>query len=477
MSATITVASPRRPKTLWEIVPDPKNPKKFRIKLKLHRGQKQAARSKKRFVVVLAGTQGGKTSYGPFWLWKEIKARGPGDYLVVTPTYPLLLKKALPEFLRLFKRTLRLGTFEKQQKIFVFDENGNQDTFGYQPEEMTQIFFGHATDPESLESATAKAVWCDEAGQKKFRLGSWEAILRRLSINEGRALITTTPYDLGWLKQLLWDPWNDEREAGREHPLIDIIRFDSTENPAFPAREFERARKDLPPWKFDLFYRAIFTRPAGLIYSSFDASKHTCPRFTIPDHWPRFVGLDFGGVNTAAVFFAQELTQDDFKKPTGRLIAYREYKAGERSAAQHCAELMKGEPRIPTCAGGSKSEGQWRREFAQGGTVDGKRIAGIPIHGPAKPEAQSVEVGIDRVFAAFARDQIMIFEDLHGLLDELASYSRELDEMGNPTEKIDAKDTYHILDSVRYIINHLNLDKPLGGYGKGHVAHKGPANL
>ena len=24
------------------------------------------------------------------------------------------------------------------------------------------------------------------------------------------------------------------------------------------------------------------------------------------------------------------------------------------------------EPRIPTCAGGSKSEGQWRREFAAG---------------------------------------------------------------------------------------------------------------
>ena len=47
----------------------------------------------------------------------------------------------------------------------------------------------------------------------------------------------------------------------------------------------------------------------------------------------------------------------DGTKPTGRLIAYREYKAGERSAAEHCYYLMKGdgrdppEPRIPTCAG------------------------------------------------------------------------------------------------------------------------------
>ena len=57
---------------------------------------------------------------------------------------------------------------------------------------------------------------------------------------------------------------------------------------------------------------------------------------------------------------------------------------------------MEAEPRIPTCAGGSKSEGQWRREFAAGGTVNGVRVAGIPIHGPAVPEVQSIEVGIQR---------------------------------------------------------------------------------
>ena len=116
-----------------------------------------------------------------------------------------------------------------------------------------------------------------------------------------------------------------------------------------------------------------------------------------------------------------------YHRPTGRLFAYREYRAGDRSAAEHCDHLRKGdklnppEPRIPICAGGSKSEGQWRREFAAGGTVNGVRVAGIPIHGPAKPEVQSVEVGINRVFSAFALNQILVFEDLHGFLDELQS--------------------------------------------------------
>jgi hypothetical protein len=32
------------------------------------------------------------------------------------------------------------------------------------------------------------------------------------------------------------------------------------------------------------------------------------------------------------------------------------------------------------------------------------------------------------------------------VLDELLSYSRELDEMGEPTEKIDAKETFHFCE-------------------------------
>ena len=68
--------------------------------------------------------------------------------------------------------------------------------------------------------------------------------LRRFSIHKDRILITTTPYSsVGWLKELLWDPWNESKGT---HELIDVIRFDSTENPAFPREEFERARATLP---------------------------------------------------------------------------------------------------------------------------------------------------------------------------------------------------------------------------------------
>ena len=318
--------------------------------------------------------------------------------------------------------------------------------------------FGHAGDPESLESATVKAAWLDECGQAGFRLASYETILGRLFIHQGRVLMTSRPYSLGWMKQLLWDPWE---AAHLSHPDIDVINFRSIDNPAFPREEYERARQTMPPWRFLMLYDGLFTRPAGLIYSSFDEARHKIPRFNIPPEWHRYVGIDFGGVNTAAVFFAQEMCDG---KPTGRFIAYREYKAGERSAAEHCYHIMRGdpangippEPRIPICAGGSKSEGQWRREFAVSGTVNGKRVRGLPIHGPM---VSNIEVGINKVYAAFARNQLLIFDDLHGLLDELLSYSRELDPLGETTERIDNPHDFHFADATRYLLVYLNPDK------------------
>jgi len=424
------------------------------MELHFHANQWRAWDSEKRFVAVLAGTQSGKTSFGPHWLYREICWRGAGDYMVVTPTYPLLEKKALPEFKKIFETTLKLGSYVGGSlKTFTFSEEGEIRTFGAKQDKPTTVMFGHAQDPDSLESATAKGVWLDEAGQKKFKLGSWEAIRRRLPINLGRVLITTTPYNLGWLKQKIWDPWI---AADKNHPEIDVIRFRSIDNPAFPREEYESARRDLPLWKFDMFYNALFTRPAGLIYDCLNETTNVIPRFTIPDTWQRYLGLDFGGVNTAGMFYARE-------PGTGKLYAYREYKAGGRSAAEHAYYLLQGEPMIPTCVGGSKSEGQWRNEFQQGGVVNGKKSA-LPVREPAIAD---VEVGIDRVYGANKRNEIYYFNDLDGFLEEKRTYSRELDENGEPTEAIEDKNSFHFLDAERYIIGWLIRSTPSSGIIQG----------
>lgn len=404
-----------------------------RLKFRFHKYQKQGMAATERFILLLGGTQSGKTSFGPAWLHREICLRGAGDYLAVAPTYPLMKKKMLPEFLRFFKDLLHLGDYNKTDKVFVVSNVGEILLFGKPQKTKTIVFFGHAQDPDALESATAKGAWLDECGQSKFRLGSFEAILRRLSLFIGRILMTTTPYNLGWLKQKIWDVWKDGKA---KEASIRVISFPSIANPSFPKQEYERARRDLPRWKFDMFYRAIFTRPAGMIYDIFDADKMVIRPFAIPKEWKRYLGVDFGGVNTAAVFIAED-------PGNGNLYLYREYHAGGRTASQHANALCAGEPGMPETYGGAASEGQWRDEF---------RAGGLAIN---KPPVSDVEVGIDRVYSAMANGRLFIFDTCEMVLDEIGSYAREVNDAGEPTEKIADKSTYHLLDALRYIMSYL----------------------
>lgn len=407
---------------------------------RLHTGQARATRSTKRFVVVLAGTQSGKTSYGPLWLKHEIDRCGGGDYLAVTASYDLFKLKMLPALRETFEHVYGIGRYWSGDRII---ELRNLATGQFEAKRADDPMWGRiilrsAESGGGLESNTAKAAWCDEAGQDAFQLDIWEAVQRRLSLNQGRALLTTTIYNLGWLKSKLYDPWAASK--GR-HPEIDVIQFDSTANPAFPREEYERASRELPRWKFDMFYRGRYTRPAGMVYDCWDRAVHTCPRFAILDAWPRFGGLDFGGVHTAGLHLAQELRDDG--EPTGRLFVHREYLAGERTTAQHAQALLAGEPTTPIFVGGSASEGQWRREF---------RASGLPVREPDQP---AVEVGITRVYGALKARQLVVFDDLVGLIGEVESYRRVLDAAGEPTEAIADKSTYHRLDALRYIVGWL----------------------
>lgn len=434
MSAT--VAAP----TFREIVED------GRLRWHLHPGQKQAWHATERFVVVLAGSQAGKTSFGPVWLLREIETQGPGDYLIATPSYPLLELKCLPEFKWSFDQTMDLGKYiSSPTRKFTFTPEGAERLFGYKPNVPTVIYFGHAQDPDSLESGTFKAAWLDEAGQKRFRRDSWEAIQRRLSLNEGRVLVTTTPYALNWLKTEFYDRWE------RHDPDVAVINFASIDNPSFPRAEWDRMLNSLPAWKFNMFYRGRFTRPAGLIFDCFDdtaGGPHVIPTFTIPDDWARFHGSDFGGVNTAAIYLAAERNEQG---PTGRYVAYREYHEGGRTAAEHAAAWKRGEPRTIRAIGGSKSEGQWRKEFG---------AAGFPV---SEPPISDVEVGIDRLYAGIKEGKLLVMEHLSILREQLRTYSRVLDDRGEATVEIEDKSTFHILDSARYVCSWLFRPPNRGG--------------
>ena len=136
--------------------------------------------------------------------------------------------------------------------------------------------------------------------------------------------------------------------------------------------------------------------------------------------------MDFGAVNTATLSLAED--------PVTRVYyLYRESLEGGKTTAEHASGLLSALQDTNACSfyGGAKSEEQPRLDWG---------AAGVYLQ---KPAVADVEAGIDRVISLFKTRRLFIFEDCKGVLDELGTYSREVDEMGQPTEKIKDKERYH----------------------------------
>ena len=393
-----------------------------------HKGQKQAWESTKRFVALVAGTQSGKSVVGARLLLREIQRTAKGgesnDYLIVGPNTELLKKKALPAFLDLTKG---MAEYRSGDKCVVFTPEGvarltrNADN--------ARVFIGYGHDPDSLEAATYRAIWADECGQASFLRESWEALLRRAAVAQGRVFLTTTPYVVtGWLRDLCEDALAERRDD------VEVVRFRSIENPIYPVGEYERARREIPEWRFKMYYEGEFTRPAGAVFDVFDRSRNMVRAFAIPPHWPRHVGVDFGENNTAAAFVA---TDPDSLE----LYVYATYHAGGRTVEEHVRAMERklgGE--LSLAVGGSWGEDEWRRDYI---------TAGLPL---TRPPVREVEVGIQRLYRQIKEGRLKLFDTCEKLAGEIESYSRDVDDRGEPLERIRDRAKYHRLDALRYIV-------------------------
>ena len=332
-----------------------------KLTLHFHSGQTKAWDSDKRFVLMVAGTQSGKTSFGPWWLWREIQRKGRGDYLAITTSYDLFILKMLPELRKVFEGVLRIGRWWGGYKVIeLCDPETGKFLANFQSDEMWgRIILRSANAESGLEASTAKAAWLDECGQDEWTIDAWEAILRRLSVNHGRVLGTTTPYNVGWLKTHWYDLWR----AG--DPDYEVVRFSSNLNPAFPQDEYERAKRTMAEWRFKMFYDADFTVPEGLIYGIFRDEWYV-DNFTPPPEWERIIGLDFGGANTALAWLAEDTSQT----PSLWYI-YDEYLGGNKPTSDHVnyvlSKLHREDVIKYTVVGGAASETQPRMDWADSG--------------------------------------------------------------------------------------------------------------
>ena len=381
-------------------------------KIKLHKGQAKAWRSQARYVAMISGTGSGKSWVGPIWLYREIQKYPQGSFLVVSPTYPMFQRIVLPRTLE-FMNEVTKGEYHASDRTYYLPTGG-------------RIYFGSADNPFSLEGVHVHAAWMDEAGQMKRE--AWDVVLRRVGFYNGRVLITTTPYNLGWLKTEFYDRW----KAGDSN--YDVIQFPSIENPYYPREEFERAKRDLPDWMFRMFYLGEFARPEGLVYDCFNPSVHLVEPFDIPKDWPRVIGVDFGYNNPfAAIWLAVD--------PDNNVFAYKEYYQREKlpsEAGEEIKRMCEGERIDAVVCDPSRPE-----------AIEELRQLGLP----AQSGNNVVLHGIQKVSEKMQSKQLFFFRGLENTLNEIEAYSWKVTNGAKQEQPV--KEFDHLMDAMRYAIMYI----------------------
>ena len=415
------------------------------LRLKFHEGQAAAWKSTwedaVRFTFMFAGTQGGKTSFGPWWLWKAITTFGKGDYLAVTASYDLFKLKMLPELRTVFEHVIgwrddgvARGRYWSGGRVIELRDPATNEFWAKRSDDPMwgRIILRSAASPGGLEAATANAAWLDECGMDTFGVEDWEAVQRRLSLSQGPVLGTTTLYNVGWTKTEI----QDQFEAGDSD--FRVVQYSSHINPAFPRVEYDRAKKRLPGWRFSMFYDGLFSRPATLIYGCWKDGYVVQPG-KFPSHWRRGIGVDFGGANVAILWAAEEPSTDEHESVWH---IYGEWLGGGDTTAAYVKRARDGliGARTFLTGGGAKSESQQRRDW---------KAAGLRID---EPPISDLEGGISNVVGYIKTGRIRVWDTCTGLRDELGTYQRKLDKDGQVTDEIVSKRSYHRLDALRYLL-------------------------
>jgi hypothetical protein len=372
-----------------------------------------------------------------------MRESGPGDYLAVSASFPLMEKKMLPELQLVFEVFYPKFVWKAAKNVF---ESHEKDQFG-QP--AYKIFVCSAQNARSLESATGKAAWLDEAGQEDFGRDAWDATLRRLSLSRGRILITTTPYHFGWH---YFEVYKKSPQGGGDND-IETICFDSLENPAFSVEQYLEYQRTLPWWKFAMYCQGRYERPAGAVYDTFNPETQVIPAIPLNMRasWPVYTFHDFGPNNTAALVATQD-------PGTGWVYIIHEYLRGGLSPLQHVEnfkEMTKGLRVMQRVAGsGGKDEDEKRYSYT---------AAGWPV---IPSRIRSVDAGIIHVYSFIATNQLFVFDTCEMFLNEIMSYSYKLDENNQPTQEIINKSAFHLMDSLRGGLSIIDRERAQNNHAK-----------
>lgn len=378
--------------------------------IELHPKQMKAFNFSKRYAAVVCGVQSGKTYLGSIWANKKITEFPKGNGLISAPTYKILNQSTLQKFFSLSPEWLKY--YSKQESVIKMPEGGN-------------IYIRSADEPGGIEGMTLDWAWLDEAGMMSRLM--WLYIRARTAIRKGQVLITTTPYNLGWLYTEFYLPWKKQEDND-----LEVFTWKSIENPYFDKEFYNKEKERLTDTEFARRYEGEFSKMEGLVYDL--PADRVIERKEIKNPEITLGGVDWGFNNPAGIWVGKLkdkiwYTVDEWyktEKTTSEII-------------EKCKELQV-----------KYGINRWYPDSAEPDRIEEMERAGLYV----LPGSKDLKGGISKINQLIKENRFYVFNDCRNFLDEINFYHYPENKRENLNEKEEPeKKNDHLMDAMRYAIN------------------------
>ena len=381
--------------------------------------QERVLWSKNKYSIAATGIQWGKTTIGVLRLKLAMHkyTNAEDNFLVTSPTFPILVQSTLPPFLNLNED---MGEYNKKDNCFKIDNGGT-------------VWFRTGRDPNSVVGITnIKHILCDEAGL--YTRHFWDNIEGRGSFWGAPITIVTSPYNLGWLYTDFIRPYRNGDEYTRQETTL--IQAKSIENPYFNKEEYERQKRKMDQRRFNMMFGGDFSKASGLVYHNFDADKRSIAPLNFPNGTRFFAGVDWGYTDPATIV-VRALFEN------GNHYDVAEYCASEKRISELVDE-----------AGRLKRLFDIERFYCDPSRPE--NIDEFNAHGLGAVAAENAIIaGIDYHFELIQTKRYKIFNSLKNCLTEYEMYHypdpKDLRPDQDSKDQLPVDANNHCMDAIRYV--------------------------
>ena len=379
----------------------------------LHDKQFEAFNFTTQYAAAVAGVQSGKTFVGTYWAANQIAIMPKdGEGLIVAPTVKILQQGTLAKFFKEFPSYQR---YYKEQKGVIEFPDGRK------------VWIRSADNPYGIESMTLDWIWGDEAGN--FKLIVWAILRSRTAIKRGKIFFTTTPYNMGWLYQDFYLPW--QRKEDKD---LSVFTWASIDNPYFPKEFYNKEKIRLRAEEFKRRYEGAFSRMEGLVYRL--SNWHIVPPTKLRAEIT-LGGVDWGFTNPAALVI--------IKIVDGQYFIIDEWYETGKTTPEIIEQMIK----MQNAYGVNRwyADSANPEKIAEAGTNTGLYVVGY------EKQKDSISAGISQIQSYLNENRLFVFNTCKNALAEFESYHYpEREDTRNNKEDPEPFDN-HLMDAMRYAIH------------------------